>query len=297
MESEVWVVSSPKLTLRQSFLDLWTYRAILGALIKRDLKSRYRTSFFGFAWAFAKPLMQLVVYTLVIGSILGAARSIPNFAIFIFAGLMFWNFFIESITVGTFSIVAGSGLVTKVAFPREILPLSAVLIAGINLLIQFPVLIVGYLVTNSKPDFGQIWNFLPLVISLFVISLSGALVLSALNVYARDIQPLTEMVLTLLMYLSPVIYSWTFVRDAAIAKFGNDQIFKIYELNPLTQIISGVQDFFWHGVRKFSDGSVAPGFMGATTPSLWAGVGISLIVFLLSYKLFLRLEPNFAREL
>lgn len=292
-----WVVSAPNRTLTSGIKEIFASRAILYALIKRDLKSRYRTSFFGFAWAFAKPVMQLAVYVLVIGGILGANRSISNFPIFIFSGLMFWNFFAESTTVGSFSIIASAGLVTKISFPREILPISTVLIAGINMLIQMPVLIVGYLLTGSSPNFAKAFYIFPILLALFFICLGVALLLSALNVYARDVQPLSELFVMLFMYLCPVIYSWTFVHDAILQKYGDLSLFRIYELNPLSQILTGIQDFFWNGSRHFSDGTIAPQFLGANVSSFWGGTLFALLFTLAAYKLFLKLEPNFAREL
>lgn len=292
-----WVVSTPTRGLKSGFLELFASRAILFALVKRDLKSRYRTSFFGFAWAFAKPVMQLTVYVLVIGGILGANRSITNFSVFIFCGLMFWNFFAECVTVGSFSIIASAGLVTKISFPREILPVASVLIAGVNLLIQMPVLIAGFIVTNTVPDFSSIVYVIPLLFSLFFLALAFALVLSGLNVYARDIQPLSELFVMLFMYLCPVIYSWTFVHDAILQKYADLRIFRIYELNPLTQILSGIQDFFWNGTRTFSDGTLAPKYMGSNLSTLWLGTAATLSLAVVAYRLFLKLEPNFAREL
>lgn len=294
---EKWIVGNSSRSIGSGIIELWGSRAVLFALVKRDLKSRYRTSFFGFAWAFTKPLLQLGVYVLVIGSILGASRSISNFAIFIFAGLMFWNFFAESVIVGSNSIVAGSGLVTKVAFPREILPLASVLIALVNLTIQFPVLIFGYLFTGSHPDFGKWIYVVPVLLTLFFISTALSLLLSAANVYARDIQPLTEIMTMLLMYLSPVIYSWTFVHDAILNKYGNLDMFRIYELNPMTHVLSGIQDFFWNGNRYFSSGENAPDYLGATLSQLWLIAFLALTFLSVSYSIFLRLEPNFAREL
>ena len=276
---------------------MWQSRAILVALVKRDLKSRYRTSVMGFAWAFAKPLMQLTVYAFVIGTVLGASRSIENFAIFTFVGLMFWNFFAETVTTGTFSILAGAGLVTKVSFPKEILPITSVVIATVNLLIQIPVLLLGYLIIGSEPNYSQFIFLAPLLISLFFLSLGAALFLSALNVYARDIQQLTELLVMLFMYLCPIIYSWTFVHDAINEKFGNLDFYNIYAFNPLSQIISGLQDIFWNGDRFFSGGDLAPDFMGTSILSLSIASAISILFALFAYKVFLKLEPNFAREL
>ena len=147
------------------------------------------------------------------------------------------------------------------------------------------------------PNFAQIFYVVPILLSLFFIALGFALVLSAFNVYARDVQPLSELLLMLFMYLCPVIYSWTFVADAIYSRFGDVMLFNVYKWNPLAQIISGVQDFFWNGTRTFSDGKIAQDFMGTSMGLLWTGSLASFIFLIVAYKIFLRLEPNIAREL
>lgn len=208
-----WVVSSSDRNLKTGLLELFHARPILYALVKRELKSRYRGSVFGFAWALGKPLSLLLVYSLVIGEILGASRSLDYFALYLFVGLMFWGFFSEAISSGTNSLIQSSGLLQKVAFPREIIPLTSVVTAAVNTAIQIPVLILGYLYFGKWPRLDQLTILPLLVISLFFFTIAFALLLSAFNVYIRDVQPLTDLTLMLLMYASPIIYSWTFVYE------------------------------------------------------------------------------------
>jgi ABC-2 type transport system permease protein len=295
--SDGWIVSSANRTIRSGILDLINARPVLYALVKRELKSRYRGSILGFAWSLGKPLSMLMVFYFVIGEILGASRSIDFFALYIFISLMFWNLFAESVVTGTGSIVQNSGLIQKIAFPREILPVAAVLIALVNTLIQVPVLILGYLIFGVWPSLDQILLAIPMILILFLITLSVTLLLSALNVYVRDVQPLTELITMLLMYTTPIIYSWTFVYEKVFSKFGNLRLFDLYISNPLAVIMTGLQDALWPGIRRFGDGLPSGNLNSITSPVIWLMLVISLITLLGTYKIFLRLEPNFAREL
>lgn len=292
-----WVVSSANRSVRTGLAELYSSRAVLYALVKRELKSRYRGSFFGFAWALGKPISMLIIYSLIIGEILGASRALDYYALYLFVGLMFWGFFSESLVVGTDSLIQGSGLIQKVAFPREILPLSAVVLAGVNTLIQLPVLIIGYLFFNTWPPISGLLILIPLVLTLMFITVALTLFLSATNVYVRDVQPLTELATTLLMFTCPIIYSWTFVHDKVFDAFGNLLIFDIYKSNPLAVVISGFQDALWPGQRFYGDGRVADSLYNISDFSIWLLLLGALIALLGSYKIFLKLEPNFAREL
>jgi len=287
-----WIVSSANRTVLTGFRELIAARSVMSALVRRELKSRYRGSFFGFAWALGKPISMLLVFSLIIGEILGASRSIEYFALYLFVGLMFWSFFAESVVAGTSSIINASGLVQKVAFPREILPLTVVAIALVNTLIQIPVLLVGYLFFGVWPALADLIFLIPLIGTLLFFTVAVTLLLSAVNVYVRDIQPLTELVVMLMMYTTPIIYGWTFVKERL-----SEQFFAIYIHNPLATVIVGLQDVLWPGQRKFSDGTIANDLFTIQSPTIWILLLISGIFLVISYNIFLRLEPNFAREL
>lgn len=294
---QVWIVSTSKRNIHTGLVELYESRAILYALVKRELKSRYRGSIFGFAWALGKPLSMLVIYSLIIGEVLGASRSLDYFALYLFIGLMFWGFFAEAVGSSTNSLVNSSGLLQKIAFPREIIPLTSVVLAGVNTLIQVPVLILGYAFFNVWPNFGDLAILPILVIAIFLFTLALALILSALNVYVRDINPLTDLSLTLLMYACPIIYSWTFVYDQVISRFGSSALFDLYILNPLASIFIGLQDALWPGTRRFANGELASNMYTFTSPTIWLLLLSSIALVSMSYRLFLKLEPNFAREL
>ena len=292
-----WVVSTSKRTIQTGLIELYDSRAILYALVKRELKSRYRGSIFGFAWALGKPLSMLLIYSLIIGEVLGASRSLDYFALYLFVGLMFWGFFSEAVGSSTNSLVNSSGLLQKIAFPREIIPLTSVVLAGVNTLIQVPVLILGYAFFNTWPPISKLVILPILVVALFLFTLALSLMLSALNVYLRDIQPLTDLSLTLLMYACPIIYSWTFVYDQVISRYGSSALFDIYILNPLASVFIGLQDALWPGTRRYSNGEIANSLYTISSPTIWVLLLSSVILALFSYRIFLKLEPNFAREL
>ncbi|WP_279433481.1 ABC transporter permease [Agromyces protaetiae] len=102
--------------------EIWQYRELLGRLVKREVKVRYKDSSLGIVWSLFRPLVQLLIYYFAIGQVLGAARSVPDFGIFVFIGLTMWALFSEIISTSTTSIVANAGLVKKVYLPREIFP-------------------------------------------------------------------------------------------------------------------------------------------------------------------------------
>jgi len=287
-----WIISTSRRNINTGFRELIMARSVIYALVRRELKSRYRGSFLGFAWALGKPISMLLVFSLIIGEILGASRSIEYFALYLFVGLMFWGFFAESVVAGTSSIINASGLVQKVAFPREVLPLTVVIIALVNTLIQIPVLITGYIFFGVWPRLSDLLFLVPLIGILLFLTIAVTLLLSAINVYIRDIQPLTELVVMLMMYTTPIIYGWTFVKERLSA-----ELFGIYINNPLATVIVGLQDVLWPGQRKFSNGNFAEDLFSVQSPTIWILLFISALFLIFSYKIFLKLEPNFAREL
>lgn len=292
-----WIVSSSNRGIYSGLNDLIRSRSVLYALVNRELKSRYRGSILGFTWVLGKPILTLLIFSLVIGEILGASRSVEYFALYLFVGLMFWGFFSEAITSGTHAIVGAEGLVQKISFPREILPISAVVVSFINLLIQIPILLVGYLAFGKWPSFEHLNLLIPAFGILILFTLALALLLSAMNVYVRDIKPLTDLTLMLLMYSVPIIYSWTFVKEKIYDTFQSYLLFDFYVFNPITAVVVNVQDALWPGNRFYSDGSIAEKLYEAHLPFLWIMILLSFLFLIFCYKIFLRLEPNFAREL
>jgi len=265
--------------------EIFGRREMLGLMIRRDLKARYKDSSLGFVWSLVRPLTQLLIYYVVLGHFLGAARGIPDFAIYVFTGLTLYTLFSEIVLGGAGSIVGNSGLVKKIYLPREIFPLASVGSALFNFGIQLVILVLATLVFGAFPAHAEILYAIPSLAIVLVYGAALALLLSAANVFLRDIQYLIEVIVMLLMWASPIVYSWQMVRDS-VAPW----VLDVYTNNPLTLAVLGFQRAFW------TAGADAP------YPSeLLLRMGIALLIGLAglvgAHMVFNRLQGDFAQAL
>ncbi|MBD8538751.1 ABC transporter permease [Frigoribacterium sp. CFBP 8751] len=268
-----------------SVRDIWAHRELLGMLTKRELKARYKDSTLGFLWSLARPLTQLFIYYVVLGQFLGAARNIPNFAIYIFAGLTVYTVFSEIVGAGTASIVANAGLVKKVYLPREVFTLSSVGSSLFNFAIQFVILLIAALVTQSLRFGPHLLYGLAGLVLVLVYAVALGLLLGALNVFLRDIQYLVEVILMLVMWGSPIVYSWTQVQNHLPG-----WLVQVYLNNPVTLAVIGFQEAFW------SAGTPGTAPDNLFTRMVVAGL-VGLVLLFISQRVFSRLQGNFAQEL
>ncbi|SMG12404.1 ABC-2 type transport system permease protein [Agreia pratensis] len=268
-----------------SVVDIWKHRELLGLLTRRELKARYKDSSLGFLWSLIKPLTQLLIYAIVVGEFLGAARSLNNFAVYLFSGLTVYLLFSEIVGGATSSIVANAGLVKKVYFPREIFPISAVGSAMVNFLIQMVILLVAAFVAGTLTFGPHLLYGLAAIGVVIIYSAAIGILLAAVNVYLRDIQYLVEVVLMLVMWGSPILYHWTF----ATARMPG-WLAEIYLNNPVTLAVVGFQQAFW-----------APGSGGEPLPQLGLRLVIAAVVgiicLIIAQRVFSKLQGNFAQEL
>jgi len=258
-------------------------------LVSREIRARYKNSSLGIVWSLMRPLAQLLIYYIAIGQFLGASRSIPDFAIFVFTGLTIWTLFAEIVGGGTGSILANAGLVKKVYLPREIFPLAAVGGALFNFVVQFIVLIVAtVLISHPAPTLD--WLLAPLAILLIIVlGTAIALVLSAVNVYLRDVEHLVDIVLLVLFWASPIVYSVTAVKSI----LGSSIISEIFLSNPITLAVLGMQKAIW------AAGSQDPTQFWPSHLALrmLIALGVSFILLIVAQRIFARLQGNFAQEL
>jgi ABC-2 type transport system permease protein len=269
-----------------SIRGVWRYRELLDLLVRRELKSRYKDSVLGFVWSLIKPLTQLLVYYIAIGKFLGAERSIPDFAIYVFTGLTAWTLFSEIISVGTGSIVINGGLVKKIYLPREVFPLSVIGSAIFNFVIQFAILFIATLFAGYPPSLEGFGYVILGTLVLLVYATAAAFLLSAVNVYLRDVQYLVEVVLMVGFWLSPIVYAWSFVSNAVQSPLFN----AIYLANPVTLAVLAFQRGMW--------------LAGADT-AYPSDLALRLLIVLLCgipvlwicQRIFARLQNNFAQEL
>ncbi len=189
-------------------------RQLLGRLVVKEIRSRYNDSYLGILWSLLRPIVQLAVYYLFIGQILGAAHNVPGFAVFVFANLTIWGLFTETLTSGTSSILANAGLVKKIYLPREIFPLTSLGSALFNFAIQFVILILATLLFGVFPAHVELLYAIPSIAVMAVFGLALGMALGAVNVYLRDTQHFVEIAVMLLFWASPSLYSLTFVHNA-----------------------------------------------------------------------------------
>jgi ABC-2 type transport system permease protein len=271
-----------------SIRDIWARHELTSLLVKRELRARYKNSSLGFVWSMLKPLAQLLVYFFVIGELLGMGKGMADFGIYIFAGLTVWTFFNEMVAGGTGAIVANSGLVKKVYLPREVFPLSTVGAALVNFLIQLGILLAFTLIRGAFPAWAPI-AYLPL--GLLLILLFGtalALLMSAINVYMRDMQHLIEIAMMLLFWASPIIYPYSYVETYFTG--GRAWLEELYLANPITLAVLAFQRGAW--VR--GAGQPFPSYLPLR---LVIATIVSVAFLWLCQRVFARIEGNFAQEL
>ncbi|WP_054146616.1 ABC transporter permease [Frigoribacterium sp. RIT-PI-h] len=268
--------------------EIFAHRQLLDLLIRRDLKSRYKDSALGFVWTLIRPITQLLIYYVILGQVLGAARNIPGFAVYVFAGLTIYGLFSEMIAGSTSSVVSNAGLIKKVYVPREIYPLASIGSALFNFGIQLVVLLAATAVTGSFPWHVELLYFFPSVIVILIYGTAFGLLLAAANVYLRDMQYLVEVLLMLAMWASPIVYAWTMVSEKLEGRWS--WLLGLYTDNPITLAVLGFHRAFWTagGDEHYPDDLLLR--MGVA-----AVIGLILVV--LFQRVFAKLQGNFAQEL
>jgi ABC-2 type transport system permease protein len=301
-------VVNGKVQLGQRLKDLWTNRDLLVLLIRTELKVKYKNSILGYAWSMLNPALVLAIYYVVFKII--ARNHQPNFAIWLFAGLLVWNLF-STAALGATSVVVGkAGIVKKVAFPRELLALSVVGVSVVLFAIQVVVLVLAMLLFQIHPDY-QMMAILPLAfVALLVFTGALSVFLSAVNVYLRDTQHLTEVLLMAWFWGTSIVYTYGQIFLSGYQK--NHPVLKwlqyAYLVNPITPIVMTFQRAIY-GRTQYSWTPPGPGqkpliyhvlptwgigsYAGLAGVVLIASVGL----FLLALVIFGRLEGNFAEEL
>ena len=270
--------------------EIYQQRQLLWLLTRRDLQVRYRGSVLGFLWTLIRPLILLAVYYVILGQVLGAARGIENFGIYVFSGLTIYMLFSESIGAAAGSIVGNGGLVKKIYVPREIFPLAAVGGAAFMFVMQLAVLVAAVVAFQLWPDPAGLLYLLPSVALILIYVVALGLLLSAMNVYLRDVQYLTDILLMLMMWGSPIVYSWQMVADV-IARFNLPAwILEVYTNNPLTLAVLGFHRALWSG------GTPADYPDDLALRMLIAAI-IGVVLLVLAHLGFRRMQGNMAQEL
>lgn len=251
---------------------LYEYRELLKSNIKKEIRGKYKGSFLGVLWSFINPLLQALVYAIVFPYVLKTNQD--NYVVFIILGIIPWNFFITTIAQGTTTILQNAGIIKKVYFPREILPISVATSALVNFLISCIIMFIFVIVGGI--GISPYILLLPLIIiTQYIFSLGIIFITSAINVYIRDAEYIINFGLNMLFYATPVLYSTTL--------FENSSIKWLIELNPMTHIITCYRDILFY--------KSPPHFK-----RLLGVFIISSIILIIGVRIFKKLEKGFAEE-
>lgn len=256
----------------KKFKELYTYRQFLLTSVKKEFRGKYKKSFFGVLWSFINPLLQLLIYAIVFPFILRVQEE--NYIMFLFTALVPWNFFSATLSQSTSVIISNGGILKKVYFPREILPISIVISGAINFLISCIIIFVALFISGI--GVSQYILFMPLILLIqCIITLAFCFILSAFTVYIRDLEYFINVLLQLWMYITPVLYSIALIPQ----KFE-----KLFYLNPMVQIINAYRNIFYY--QRMPD---------LKALGIWAGLGI--VGCIIGYAVFKKFEKRFAEEL
>jgi len=254
--------------------ELWSFRQLVVLLVSRELKVRYKRSILGVLWTMLNPLLLMVVYAVVFTTIMPAAM--PNFAIFLLAGLLPWIYFSTALLQGLMSVLVNQELVRKVRVPQAVFPISVVGSNLVNLGLSLLPLIAMMLALRQR--FTPALFFLPVAIVILTVFTAGATLLFATaTVFFSDVRHLTEVLLQVLLYLSPILYDVAQLGSRHSWEF---RLFRLeLRLNPMSYLIPLFRD---------------PVYYGRVPPLATLGIacGCALAMLLLGYRVFVRYEPR-----
>ncbi len=259
-------------TESQYWKDLWRYRELFYFLAWRDILVRYKQTVIGIAWALIRPFLTMIVFTVVFGQLAKLPSGGAPYPILVFAGMLPWQFFASALSECSNSLLSNANLISKVYFPRLIVPASAVIVSFVDFLVSGMILLALMAWYNFVPS----WRILTLplfILIALVASMGGGLWLSALNVKYRDFRYIVPFIVQLGLYVSPVGFSSSVVPE----KWRS-----LYSLNPMVGVIDG---FRW-------------AILGGEAKLYWPGftlsVGLVTLLFASGVWYFRKTERSFA---
>lgn len=248
------------------WLDLWRYRELFLILAMRDISIRYKQTVIGIGWALIQPVLNMVIMTIIFGKVAGLpSEGNAPYAIMVFAAMLPWMFFSSALTTSSQSMVSNSPLISKVFFPRMIIPASSVVTCFVDFLISFVLLLIlmaGY-------RFAPSWHLLAvpvMVLLTFFAALGPGLYITALNVKYRDFRYVIPFLVQFGLYVTPVGFSSSHIR-----KLYGENLFLLYSLNPMVGIIDG---FRWAILGPNSPVDLASFFISLSAIAVFLLIGV-----------------------
>lgn len=216
------------------FKNLYDYRELLKTSVKKEVRSKYKNSFLGVLWSFLNPLLQIIVYAIIFSLILKNKQD--NYAIFLCAGLIPWTYFSISINKSAFTIIENGNIIKKVYFPREIIPISVVTAETINFLIS-TLIILGFVIFGGIGISKYILYYPLILVAQYLVILAISFIISSICVYFRDLQHFIGIILQLLFYATPIVYSQNSIPP---------EYQWILKYNPMTYIVNAYRNIFYY---------------------------------------------------
>lgn len=255
------------------FKELYNYRELLKSNVKKEIRGKYKGSFLGILWSFINPLLMTLVYAIIFPYLM-RGQGYEHYTTFLIIGILAWNWFTMSVSLGTSTIIVNAGIIKKVYFPREILPISVVTSGVINFLISC--IIMAIFLLFSGIGFSKYILYLPLIIfAQYLLTLGIVFITSAINVYIRDLEYIVNFITTILFYCTPILYSTDMFQGTNIAF--------LFKLNPMATIINSYRNIlYWQ-----------------TTPELKSLIIViigSILLCILGLAIFKKLSKGFAEE-
>ena len=277
--------------------ELAAHREVLLNLIRKELKVKYTASVLGAVWSLLNPIVFLAVFSFVAAVF---NNDVPDFPVFLLSGLLAWNFVSNALQAGSRSVIDNANLVKKMAFPREILPLSSIGVALFDFALQSAVFLVFIGVSGHGFQLPELWLY-PLAIVLAVVFATAlTLWIAALNVRYRDVGHLLNLALIVWFWATPIVYQGYLVQQKleTISIMGIDA-WTLYLLNPVTVIVLGFQTALY-GVAAPAPGEdpVLPVMsLSGLTGAMLALLAVSGVLLFFAWRSFFRRSGDFAEEL
>jgi len=251
--------------------ELWQYRELIYFLTWRDIKVRYKQAVLGIAWAILQPVLTTAITSLVFGLLLKVQSDGLPYPVFVLSALLPWHLFQLSLQKSSISLVGNANLITKIYFPRIIIPISSVLAVMVDFLISLVLLFIAMAIYGITLKWTVLW-VIPLTLLAVFAALAVGLWLSALNVQYRDVQQMVPFLLQIWMYATPIVYPITTIPEGTLRY--------LYSLNPMVGVVQG---FRW-------------ALFGGSPPDMTLLVSTVAVLLLLVGGLFYfkRMEKTFA---
>lgn len=253
--------------------EIVKYREMVFALVRRDLRGRYKGSVLGFLWTFLNPLFQLLVYTLVFSTIM--RTGIENYYIFLFVALIPWLFFNTALLGGSTCILSNSDMIKKIYFPREVMPISNVTSGFVNMLLSYLVVFAVLIISGFGINIHALL-YLPVVMIIeYVFTLGMVFLVAGITVFFRDLTYILNILVMAWQFLTPVMYSYEMIPE---------ELWPVFDLNPMTAIIEAFRCILY----------------SKSVPSielLGKSAVIGILFLVVGYWLFGALQKRFAEEM